>query len=445
MERFLQNLVNSPVNLAAAIIAVVPLLAGIVFVLHSPKLFLLVLKNLRRNLLRTSLTFVATMVLVFMVTLIWTVVYFIDRVTTEKARDLKLIVTERWQLPSQLPPTHADYLNPESAKFILDRNDVGPGDFMTWSFYGGTLDPTKFTRENMVFFFVMEPRHIRSMMEDLQDLDPALIERMLLTRNGCLMGRERMEMINKRVGEKFKVTSFNYKGIDLDFEILGQLPDGRYNNSGIMNARYFNEALDQYAREKRMKHPFDQKRLNLIWLRVQDRPTFERVAGVIESASVFADRPVKCETASSGIGAFLDAYRDLLWGVKWLLVPAILACMTLVVSNSISISVRERRGEMAVMKVLGYRPGQILSTVLGESLLVGGLSGLFAAALTYGMINFVIGGIKFPIAFFPAFLIPHEAFFWGLAMGFGTAFLGSFFPALTARSVKVSEVFARVA
>lgn len=445
MSAFLRDILNSPVNLAAAVIALVPLLAGVVFVLHSPKLFLLVLKNLRRNLLRTALTFMATMVLVFMVTLIWTVVYFIDRVTAEKARDLKLIVTERWQLPSQLPPTHADYLNPESPKFLLSRDDVGPGDFMTWSFYGGTLDPTKFTRENLVFFFVMDPRHIRPMMDDLADLDLALINRMLETRNGCLMGRERLAMINKRVGERFKVTSINYKGIDLEFEIVGQLPEGRYNNSALMNEAYFNQELDRYAREKRMKHPLDQKRLNLVWLRVKDRPTFEKVAGQIESASVFADRPVKCETASSGVGSFLDAYRDLLWGMKWLLVPAILVCMTLVVSNSISISVRERRGEMAVMKVLGYRPGQILSTVLGESLLVGGLSGLAAAALTYGVVNFVFGGIKFPIAFFPAFMIPHAAFFWGLAMGFGTAFLGSFFPALTARSIKVSEVFSRVA
>jgi len=426
-------------------VALVPVLTGLLFAVVSPKLFLLVVKNLRRNLLRTALTCLATMVLVFMVTLIWTVVYFLDQITLEKSKDLKLIVTERWQLPSQMPLTHADYLNPDNPKFILDKNDVGPNDFMTWSFYGGYLDPAKMTRENLVFFFVMDPKKIRPMMDDLEDLDPRLVQKLLDNRQGCLMGRERMEMINRRVGEKFKVTSFNYKDIDLEFEIVGTLPEGRYGLSSIMNETYFNQELDRYARQRGQKHPLDQKRLNLIWLRVKDVPTFERVAHVIQNSSKFADRPVKCETASSGIGAFLEAYRDLLWGMKWLMVPAILVSMALVVANAISISVRERRTEMAVLKVLGYRPGQILGLVMGEALLVGGCSGFLAAMATIGVIDYLIGGIKFPIAFFPAFMVPGQALLWGLAMGFGTAILWSFLPAWSARSVQVSEVFAKVA
>ena len=48
------------------------------------------------------------------------------------------------------------------------------------------------------------------------------------------------------------------------------------------------------------------------------------------------------------------------------------------------------------------------------------------------------------IAWFPKFMIPGVAWWWGLAVGGGTAFLGSFVPAWTACRVKVSEVFARV-
>jgi len=63
------------------------------------KFFLLIVKSLRRNLLRTTLTCLAVMVLVFVVTQIWTVLYFLDSITTEKAKDFKAIVTERWQVP----------------------------------------------------------------------------------------------------------------------------------------------------------------------------------------------------------------------------------------------------------------------------------------------------------------------------------------------------------
>src|SRR5204862_7524214 len=126
----------------------------------NAKLFLLCLKNLRRNLLRTVLTSLAIMVLVFMITMIWTIINGIDMVTTEQAKDFKVIITERWQVPSQLPMTYADYLNPESAGFLPRLRDsqkrplYGPDDFMVWSFYGGTIDPRKRTPETIVFFLV---------------------------------------------------------------------------------------------------------------------------------------------------------------------------------------------------------------------------------------------------------------------------------------------------
>ena len=36
-------------------------------------------------------------------------------------------------------------------------------DLMTWQFYGGTLDPKNRTRENIVFFFCMDPAKLTRM------------------------------------------------------------------------------------------------------------------------------------------------------------------------------------------------------------------------------------------------------------------------------------------
>jgi putative ABC transport system permease protein len=452
--QFLNDLVDDPATLVCAIIAAAVIASGVVFVVLNTRLFQLVLKNLRRNLVRSLLTCTATMVLVFMITMIWTVLYFMDLITRERSRDLKLIVSERWQVPSMVPMTHANYLDPTHPQFLPElRGLYGPDDFMTWSFYGGTMDPKKLTPENLVFFFTMDPAKIVPMMDDLQDLDPALVAKMNDPRmpEAVLIGSEKLrsigmeETFRTKGSARVKLTSINYKDIDLEVEIVGVLPDGRYNQSAIMRVDYFNSAFDQYARDKRKQHDLSGKRLNLIWIRVPDRAAFDQVGGIIENSKMFADRPMKVETASSGISAFLDAYRDLLWGLRWLLVPAILVIMSLVMANAISITVRERRTEMAVMKVLGYRPNQILQLVLGEALLVGATSGLIAAAATYLFFNLKWGGIPFRIGFFPVFRIPEFALIWGLAIGGTTSFLGSFMPALTARSVKVSEVFARVA
>ena len=108
----------------------------------QPRLAMLILKNLGRSPVRTVLISLAVVVLVAMVTLIWTVVFFLDQTMTERSKDLKLIITERWQLPSQMPVKHADYLDPKSPSMLPALKGLyGPNDFMTWSFYGGYTDP----------------------------------------------------------------------------------------------------------------------------------------------------------------------------------------------------------------------------------------------------------------------------------------------------------------
>jgi putative ABC transport system permease protein len=126
-------------------------------------------------------------------------------------------------------------------------------------------------------------------------------------------------------------------------------------------------------------------------------------------------------------------------------VPAILATMSLVIANAISISVRERRTEMAVLKVLGFSPNMVMALILGEALLVGFLGGILSVTIAYVFVNDIIGGFPFPIAFFPKFFVPDAAFGWGLEFGTITAFVGSVLPAALARNVKASDVFAKVA
>src|SRR5260370_22212075 len=136
-----------------------------------------------------------------------------------------------------------------------------------------------------------------------------------------------------------------------------------------MNFRYLDKTIDDYNKKNADPHSMSDKRLTLMWVRVPDTAAFEKVADQITSSPDYKSPEVKCETGSSGIANFLDPYKDLLFGMRWLLVPAILITMALVIANAISISVRERRTEMAVLKVLGFTPNQILALVMGQAVL----------------------------------------------------------------------------
>jgi len=487
------------------------LFAGLALLGWASFYFRFIFRNLLRNWLRTGLTAMATMVLVLVVTLVWTILWFLNNVTSEKAKDLKAIITERWQIPSQMPFSYEADLSEGAPAKEGDHKVDTRKDAMTWQFYGGTLDPAKKTRENIVFFFCMDPTklltvndpaidtlmetlpitasypykindegqmveekelkldsaqkkalkeieaaqrdgRITSMMDGLDEMKPEELVAMrkailiaTLDKRKVVIGKDRLKAINKQIGESFKLTSLNYKDIDLEFEIVGVFPDGRYNQSSVMHREYLNSAMDDYNRRNPgKKHPLSEKSLNLVWIRVPNTQTFQKVETQINNSSKFQTPAVKCETASSGVASFLDAYRDLLWGMRWILVPFILLTMSLIIAVAISISVRERRKEMAILKVLGFAPGQIMIMVMGEAVLVGLLSGIMGSALTFVYINQVVGGIKFPIAFFPAFMIPVEALAWGPILGAITAVLGSIIPSLNACRIKVSEVFARI-
>ena len=416
------------------------------------KYVLLIAKNLRRNVLRTTLTALGTMVLVFVVTLVWSILHLLDTIVTEKNTNLKAIITERWQIPSQMPFAYANSLSEGAAR---EPGDIKPIDSMTWQFYGGSLSPGKWTRDELVFAFAMEPKKLGTMMDDLEltrlPKEQAAelaenIRKMEKNRQSILLGREKLEQIHKQVGERIKLYSINFKDIDLELEIVGTLPAGRYDQTAVINRDYLNAALDNYPRTHAgKKHPMADKSLNLVWVMVANNEDFSKLADQIANSPLYGDPAVKCETASSGIASFLEAYKDLIWGMRWLLSPAILVTLSLVISNAISISVRERRMEMAVLKVLGFRPWQLLTLVLGEALLIGVLAGLASAGATYWVVNNWLGGVKFPIAFIPIFFIPTAALWWGLAIGMITSLAGSIMPAWSARKVKVSDVFSKVA
>jgi putative ABC transport system permease protein len=422
---------------------------------------LLMFRGLRRNPLRASLTYLAGYVLVLVVTLVWSILAFIDLIQEDKSKNLKVLITEKFQVPSQMPPAYGERIFRE-AQTLPEGMRPTEDDYMTWSFIAGTLDPEKQSFDNLVFFFCMDPGKFyprdpskQSMMDGLDELTAEqradlkrMVEYMQQDLRAVAVGKERLAKMNKRVGDTVKVTSLNYKGLEFEVLIVGELPAGQYDQMAIMHKDYLDRALDAYkadpSKGNGTPHPLADKSLNLVWLRLPDKQAYDLLAARINSPGRFSSPAVRMETASSAFGSFLEAWKDILWGMRRLLAPAVLATMSLVIANAISISVRERRAEMAVMKVLGYRPWMVMLLVIGEAVLVGAVSGTLSTTSTFFLVNKVVGGIKFPIGFFPAFLVPKAALWWGPAIGVGTAVLGSAIPAWSARRVKVSEVFSKV-
>lgn len=416
------------------------------------KLFLLILKNLSRNKIRSILTALAVICLVAIFDMIFSVVGFLDMVMAEQTADVMLIATERYRTPSQFDRRYVDQivypgssLNTELSKIPGFR---GEENHNIWHFVAFSIDPEMKDQEKSFFVIATLPEKIATMIEGLEGFDPKLAElmkdppRSRLPNAGLLMGPDRLAKLGKRVGDMFKAKSMSHREgfgarqpIEMEFEVVGELPsESRWALGGFIDYEYLNRVLKDKKNERDGK-------VNLAWFRFDDPPSANESSSVIEREI----RDIKFQTMSSAVQHHLQPYMDIMRFVKYGLVPIIVIVMTLVIANSVMMTVRERRQEIATMKVLGFRTPHILGLVVGEGLLLGITAGLLSSAVTYGLVNHVADGIKMPIAFFPAFFVPTNALWWGPVLGGLVAFLGGIIPAILACEVRVAEVFAKVA
>ena len=444
-----------PALVAAIVPAAVPM--------FPRRLVSMMFRGLRRSMLRTSLTYLALFVLTLVLCLIYAVLYMIGNATTEKEANFKAIVTHKTVIPSQMPPGYYEEFKRvciEEVPKEYAKNHPGEpplvirdADIMSWSFVLGTTDKVNMRKENMVFLFALEPDKVMTMMDGLDDLtgdEKELLEKackaMVANPQAIVMSKSRLKALNLQVGQKLKLHGINYAGLFGEFEIIGELPEGKYEGVSFMNKEYLIKGLEGYQRDtvanpKGEVHPMMDKCINLIWVKLPNKEAFEILSAKVNDRAVFNKVPIKLETASSGIGTWLGAFKDIFWGIKFILVPAMIGIMSLVVANALSISVRERRTEMAVLKVLGFQPRHVVLLVLGEALLVGFLGGGMSALMAWGL----LGNVKFQIMFFGAFFVPLNALFYGPALGMAVSFAGCIGPAMAAKNVKVAEVFARTA
>ncbi|MEO2090065.1 MAG: ABC transporter permease [Gemmataceae bacterium] len=127
------------------------------------------------------------------------------------------------------------------------------------------------------------------------------------------------------------------------------------------------------------------------------------------------------------IAGSIEDFKDL---VQFAQVVAYLALVLVLaaVANSVSMSVRDRLREMAIMKTLGFRRGRVVRLILAESMLVS----VAAAALGCGAAAVVLYTGRFSISVEGYTIAPHLSLeVCGLAILAGAVlgFAGSYLPA----------------
>jgi putative ABC transport system permease protein len=104
-----------------------------------------------------------------------------------------------------------------------------------------------------------------------------------------------------------------------------------------------------------------------------------------------------------------------------------------------AIAVRERIGELAVLKAVGYSDRFVLFLVLAESLFVAIIGGAIGIGLSK---LWSMNGD--PTGMLQSFFLPVSSILLGMAAAFGVGILSGILPATTAMRLRVVDALRRV-
>jgi putative ABC transport system permease protein len=123
--------------------------------------------------------------------------------------------------------------------------------------------------------------------------------------------------------------------------------------------------------------------------------------------------------------------------VSWVVIGVIL----IVLANTMAMNARERRGEYAVLKTMGFKARHLAGLIFGESLILALAGGLVGEALTLPAVHFFKTALG---QYFRVFPLTWTTLILGLAVALAVGLLAAILPAWRAGRVSIAEALRKV-
>lgn len=380
--------------------------------------FPLIWSNLKRKKARTALTFLSIVVA-------FVLFGFLSAIKQALVGGVDLAGANRLVVRHKVSIIQ---LLPQSYKQRMERiPGVALAVHQTW--FGGIYqDPKNFFMQNPVVpeeFLVVHPEFL---------LSPEQKEAWLKTRTGAIVGRNTADRFHWKVGDKIPLLSPIWVKSDgnrvWDFDIVG-IFEGKEKNTDTTPLFFRYDYFDETRRNMKGW-------VGWYSIQIKDPANAAKVAQQVDAE--FENSPA--ETKTEPEGAFVQAWASQIGNIALLtasILGAVFFTILLVTGNTMSQAVRERTGEIGVLKAIGFTNGQVLGLVLGESCLLalvgGGFGLLLAIALTSG--GDPTGGML------PLFFFPMRDRLFGLGLSLLLGVVTGIFPALQAMRLRVADALRR--
>jgi len=373
----------------------------------------LLLANLRRKKIRTTLTIGSFAVALFLFGLL-AAIHFGFRQGIDVAGADRLVVIGRTSLIQPLRLTYGDRI----------RRIPGVKHVAHSTWFGGVYqDPKNFFPQ-----FAIVPEDWLTMYPEFV-VDEAQWREFVADRQGVIAGRKLAARFGWKVGDRIPLRGTIFGG-SWDFNLRGIYRGLRPQDDETqfwLRHDYLNEKGPQWWRGL----------VGWYVIRVARPDDAAPVAKAIDEE--FANSEYETRTQSEK--AFAASFVKQMGNIEFLILAigsVVFFTLLLVTGNTMAIAVRERMSELAILKAVGYSDRFVLRLVLAESLVIAGLGGVIGLWFARGAVerDLTQGLILL--------YLPGSAVAAGVAFALGTGLLAGLLPAVSAMRLSVVDALRRV-
>ena len=379
----------------------------------------ILLRNAARHRLRTVLTVAGTAVAILAFVLLQTVVdAWYSGVAASSAN--RQVTRNAISLLFPLPIHYRDRI----------RQVDGVASVSYGSWFGGYYQDPK----NFFVNLAMEPASYLALYPEYR-LSEEERAAFLRDRRGAIVGRKLSDRFGWKVGDTVPLKGTVFPG-DWPVTVRG-VYRGRDRNTDetllLFHWEYLNETL-----RKTDPGRVDQVGIYVIGLA---RPEGAAAASVaIDSLFASSAAETLTESEQAFLLGFVSMSETILVATR-VVALVVIATLLAVVGNTMAMSVRERIGEYAVLKTLGFGAGRVAASILGESVLITLLGGALGVGLAFpvtGRFAVLVG------SFFPNFAVEPRTVLEALGAAVLVGIAAAALPARQAVRVRVAEALGRV-
>ena len=319
-----------------------------------------IIKNALRNRRRALLSVSSVAASLFLLVMLQVALRELTQPPESSGAELRVAVRNKISLTNPLPARQRP---------IIEKipGVVGVTPF-TW--FGG-----KYKGEQGMSFaqFAIDPKALGTVFTDAK-MDAAGYKNFLEQKDSCVIGKLTAEKYGLKPGDRFVLDSTVYPG-SLSFRIAGIYSGTPDDRNMLFRQDYLDDSLGTPGQ------------VGMWWLKVKSAADMPRVTAAVNQAFENTAAEVRAESER----AFQLGFISMLGNIKTLVASistVVVFTLVLVSASTMSMAIRERFRELAILKALGFRRRELFAFILAESFGLAAAGAAIGIGSAYCLFNF---------------------------------------------------------